>query len=123
GKSPAQIAEIARRIVGAGGSLLVTRTNREAFEAVSGVLEGAVFHEVARTITLRVGTPPPGKGTILIAAAGTADLPVAEEAAVTAELMGNSVDRLYDVGVAGIHRLLAEQTRLTAARAVIVVAG
>lgn len=123
GKSPEQIAEIARRIVAAGDSLLVTRTTREAFEAVSRVVEGVLFHELARTITLRAGTPPPGKGTILIAAAGTADLPVAEEAAITAELMGNAVDRLYDVGVAGIHRLLAEHARLMSARVVIVVAG
>ena len=65
----------------------------------------------------------PGRGTILVAAAGTADLPVAEEACVTADVMGNTVDRLFDVGVAGIHRLLGEHQRLTAARAIIVVAG
>jgi len=123
GKSPEQIAAIAARIVAAGDSLLVTRTTREAFETVSKAVEGVLFHELARTITLRVGNPPPGKGTILIAAAGTADLPVAEEAAITAEVMGNAVDRLYDVGVAGLHRLLAEHTRLLAARVVIVVAG
>lgn len=123
GKSPGQIAAIAQRIVAAGDSLLVTRTTREAFEAVSSAIDGVLFHELARTITRRVGIPPPGRGTILIAAAGTADLPVAEEAAITAEWMGNAVDRLYDVGVAGLHRLLAEHARLATARVVIVVAG
>jgi NCAIR mutase (PurE)-related protein len=123
GKTPAQIAAIAERIVAAGHSLLVTRTDRHAFEAVSARVATAKFHEVARTITLALGELAPGRGTVVIAAAGTADLPVAEEAAVSAELMGNLVDRLYDVGVAGIHRLLAEHARLAAARVIIAVAG
>jgi NCAIR mutase (PurE)-related protein len=123
GKSPEQVAGIAERIVAHGHSLLVTRTNHEAFAAVAAVLPTANFHELARTITLRVDNPSPGRGTLLIAAAGTADLPVAEEAAVTAEMMGNTVDRMYDVGVAGLHRLLAEHTRLISARVVVVVAG
>jgi pyridinium-3,5-biscarboxylic acid mononucleotide synthase len=123
GKTPAQIAGIAGRIVAAGHSLLVTRTEPAAFEAVREVLPEASYHELARTITLRVGTPAAGKGTIVVAAAGTADLPVAEEAAISADLMGNTVDRLYDVGVAGLHRLLAEHARLIAARTIIVCAG
>lgn len=123
GKTPAQIAEISERIVAAGHSLLVTRTTREAYDAVAARVEDASFHEVARTITMRIGSTPTAKGTILVAAAGTADLPVAEEAAVSAEVMGNRVDRLYDVGVAGLHRLLSEHARLTSARVVIVVAG
>jgi pyridinium-3,5-biscarboxylic acid mononucleotide synthase len=123
GKTPDQIAAIAERIVAAGHSLLVTRTDRQAFEAVAARLTTAKFHEMARTITLARGELPAGRGTIAVAAAGTADLPVAEEAAVSAELMGNVVDRLYDVGVAGIHRLLAEHTRLAAARVIIAVAG
>jgi pyridinium-3,5-biscarboxylic acid mononucleotide synthase len=123
GKSPEQVAAIAERIVAQGHSLLVTRTTREAFAAVAAVLPAANFHELARTITLRVDNPSPGRGTVLIAAAGTADLPVAEEAAVTAEMMGNTVDRMYDVGVAGLHRLLAEHARLISARVVVVVAG
>ena len=86
-------------------------------------IPNAQFHTLARVITHSAAPPDPGKGTVLIAAAGTADLPVAEEAAVCAEAMGNTVDRLYDVGVAGLHRLLAEHARLTAARVVIVVAG
>jgi len=123
GKTPSQIAAIAERIVGNGHSLLVTRTDRDAFEAVSQRLAEAKFHELARTITLALGEFPAGRGTIVIAAAGTADLPVAEEAAVSAELMGNAVERMYDVGVAGLHRLLAEHARLSAARVIIVVAG
>ena len=123
GKTPNQVAVIAERLVNAGHSLLVTRTDRAAFEAVSGRVTGAKFHELARTITLALGEIPAGRGTIAIAAAGTADLPVAEEAAVCAELMGNLVDRVYDVGVAGLHRLLAEHARLLAARVIIVVAG
>jgi NCAIR mutase (PurE)-related protein len=83
----------------------------------------ATFHCAARAITVRLGEVPAGKGTIVVAAAGTADLPVADEAVVTAELMGNRVECLYDVGVAGLHRLLAEHQRLTLARVVIVVAG
>ena len=123
GKTPAQIAAIADRIVSRGHTLLITRAQREAWDAVRAVVPNAQHHEAARAITLRQGEIPPGRGTILLAAAGTSDLPVAEEAAVTAELMGNVVDRLYDVGVAGIHRLLSEQTRLQSARVVIVVAG
>jgi len=123
GKTPSQIAAIAERIVGNGHSLLVTRTDRDAFDAVSQRLAEAKFHELARTITLALGELPAGRGTIVIAAAGTADLPVAEEAAVSAELMGNAVERMYDVGVAGLHRLLAEHARLSAARVIIVVAG
>jgi pyridinium-3,5-biscarboxylic acid mononucleotide synthase len=123
GKTAEQIAGIAERIVNAGHNLLVTRTTPEAFAAVRERLPAASFHEQARTITLRSAPMPQGRGTVLIVAAGTADLPVAEEAVISAEIMGNAVDRLYDVGVAGLHRLLAEHARLTAAHVVIVVAG
>jgi pyridinium-3,5-biscarboxylic acid mononucleotide synthase len=123
GKTPEQIAAIAERIVAAGHNLLVTRTGREGFEAVRQRLPAASFHEQARTITLRTTPLPDGRGTILVVAAGTADLPIAEEAVISAEIMGNRVERLYDVGVAGLHRLLAEQARLSAAQVVIVVAG
>jgi NCAIR mutase (PurE)-related protein len=123
GKTPGQIALISERIVAAGQNLLVTRTTPEAYAAVAERLPAASFHDLARTITLRTADLPPGRGTILVAAAGTADLPVAEEAAISAEIMGNSVDRVYDVGVAGLHRLLAEHTRLLAAHVIIVVAG
>jgi hypothetical protein len=123
GKTPAQIATLAHRIVGHGQSLLVTRATPQAFAAVRERVPEAEYHDVARAITLRQEEVEPGRGTVLIACAGTSDLPVAEEAAVTAALMGNTVDRLHDVGVAGLHRLLGEQARLTAARVIIVVAG
>jgi len=123
GKTPEQIAAIAGRIVSSGHNLLVTRTTREAFDAVLGRIPDAAFHETARAITRRTSDMVQGKGTVLIIAAGTADLPVAEEAGVSADIMGNAVDCLYDVGVAGLHRLLAEHVRLASARVVIVAAG
>ena len=123
GKTPAQIAAIAERIVASGRTLLVTRATQDAYDAVRALVPAAVHHETARTITLRQNDMRPGRGLILIAAAGTSDLPVAEEAAITAELMCNPVERLYDVGVAGIHRLLREHSRLQQARVIIVVAG
>lgn len=122
GKTPEQIAGIARAIVDRGHSLLVTRTDAEAHRAVKAVVPDACFHEQARIIERRADIPR-GKGTVLVTAAGTSDIPVAEEAAVSAEVMGNDVDRLYDVGVAGLHRLLAESSRLHAARVIIVIAG
>ncbi len=123
GKTPDQVAAIAARIVARGQSLLVTRAQPAAFEAVQAEVPGATYHPTARTISLMRDTVPRGHGTILVACAGTSDLPVAEEAAVTAEVMGNDVDRLYDVGVAGLHRLLSERTRLQRARVLVVVAG
>ena len=122
GKTPDQIARIAAAIVARGHSLLVTRTDADAFAAVRTAVPDAVFHDQARIIERR-GPATPGKGVIVIAAAGTSDLPVAEEAAVSAEVMGNEVDRLYDVGVAGLHRLLRESDRLNGARVVVAVAG
>ncbi len=123
GKTPAQIAAIASRIVARGHPLLVTRAQPDAYDAVREVVPDATYHVEARAITLVQGEIPRGRGTILIACAGTSDRPVVEEAAVTAELMGNTVDRLCDVGVAGIHRLLSEQSRIQSARVIIVVAG
>jgi NCAIR mutase (PurE)-related protein len=123
GKTPEQVAAIAAEIVSRGHTLLVTRASDAAFAAVQKKVPAAEFQPIARTITYRQRDVQPGRGTILIAAAGTSDLPVAEEACVTADVMGNTVDRLFDVGVAGIHRLLSEHRRLTSARAIIVVAG
>jgi NCAIR mutase (PurE)-related protein len=123
GKNPAHIATIAGRIVARGHSLLVTRTDRTAYVAVKAEVPMAVFHPDAMAITLQQKDIAPGNGVVLVVAAGTADLPVAEEAVVTAELMGNQVERLYDVGVAGLHRLLSAHDRLTAARVIIVAAG
>jgi pyridinium-3,5-biscarboxylic acid mononucleotide synthase len=137
GKSPSQIALIADRIVRRGHNLLVTRATREAFDAVKEVLPDAVFHESARAITRRPPEPnvsaattpastsdaPRIPGTVLVVSAGTSDMPVADEAAVSAEAMGLDIERLYDVGVAGLHRLLGERGRLDSAAVIIVVAG
>ena len=123
GKTPAQIAAIAERIVARGQTLLVTRATVDAFDAVRAVASSCEYHDQARIITLTQGAAPKGVGTVLVACAGTSDLPVAEEAAITADVMGNTVDRLYDVGVAGIHRLLHEHDRVTGARVIVVVAG
>jgi len=123
GKTPAQIAAIAAEIVARGSTLLVTRANEAAFEAVCLRVPQATYYADAALITFRQQDVTPGKGSIVIAAAGTSDLPVAEEAARTAELMGNTVERVYDVGVAGLHRLLSERARLAAARVIVVVAG
>jgi NCAIR mutase (PurE)-related protein len=123
GKTPAQVSAIAERIANRGQTLLITRTTEAAFEAVRDKVPEAVWHADARLIVRRQDDVPAGHGTILVVAAGTSDLPVAEEAARSAEAMNNQVDRLYDVGVAGLHRLLCEQPRLAGARAIIVVAG
>jgi NCAIR mutase (PurE)-related protein len=109
GKTPAQIAAIAADIVGRGSTLMVTRASEAAFDAVRAVVPGATYYADAAIVAFRQQDVTPGKGTIVVAAAGTSDLPVAEEAARTAELMGNEVQRLYDVGVAGLHRLLSER--------------
>src|SRR5262245_1736231 len=122
GTTPDQITRISRAIVDRGHSLLVTRTDASAYEAVKSAVPDAVFHAEARVIERRV-TVERGRGVIMVAAAGTSDLPVAEEAAVCAEVMGNDVDRLYDVGVAGLHRLLAEHQRVLSAHVIIVVPG
>ena len=123
GKTPAQIAAIAAEIVRRGSTLLVTRASEAAYAEVRAVAPAAEYYADAGIVALRQQDVTPGKGRILIVAAGTSDLPVAEEAARTAELMGNEIERLYDVGVAGIHRLLSERARLDAARVIIVVAG
>ena len=122
GKTPEQVAAIAAQIVGRNHPLLVTRAEEAAWIAVKEKIPQAEHHPLARCITVK-GESPPGKGTIVLCSAGTSDQPVAEEAAVTAEILGNTVDRIYDVGVAGIHRVLSQRGRLESARVVIVVAG
>ena len=123
GKTPAQIAAIADEIVKRGSTLLVTRATAAAYDAVRALVPLAVYYDDASIIALRQEDVAPGRGTIVIAAAGTSDIPVAEEAARTADLMGNDVARIYDVGVAGLHRLLGERERFASARVIIVVAG
>lgn len=122
GKPPDQIAKIAAEIVARGQPLLVTRADDAAWVAVSTAVPEAEYHAMARAITVARDMPP-GRGTIAILSAGTSDIAVAEEAAVTAALMGNVVERVYDVGVAGLHRVLRERSRLESARVIIVVAG
>ena len=124
GKTARQISEIAQRIVANGQHALVTRLDEPKAQEVRVGLHALRYYPDARIGAL--GEPPAptaDQGVILVVAAGTADLPVAEEAAVTAELMANTVDRLYDVGVAGLHRLLGSVEKLRAASVVIVVAG
>ncbi len=122
-KTPAQVAAIFARMAKAGGNVLATRASREAYAAVRDAEPRAQFHEMARAITLAQAEPIAGKGTVGVVCAGTSDLPVAEEAAVTARLMGNTVELVADVGVAGIHRLLAQRQMLQSARVLIVCAG
>jgi pyridinium-3,5-biscarboxylic acid mononucleotide synthase len=122
GKSPDQIATIASRIIEQGHPLLITRADQLAWQRVRDLIPEATYHEVARAITVRREMPR-GRGTVVVASAGTSDIPVAEEAAVTADLMGNDVDRIYDIGVAGLHRMLSARDRLSSARVIIVVAG
>jgi NCAIR mutase (PurE)-related protein len=124
GKTAEQVASIFARMAHAGGNVLATRASREMFDAVHTVEPRAEFHETARAITLTQNPDvPQGKGTIAVVCAGTSDLPVAEEAVVTARLMGNTVELIADVGVAGIHRLLAQKSSLQSARVLIVCAG
>jgi len=122
GKTTEQIVEIARSIVARGNNLLATRANREVFDAVAAALPRAEYNTLGRTIRY-VQTPLEAREGILVVSAGTADIPVAEEAAETATIMGNRVERVYDVGVAGLHRLLSHLPALTSARVIIVVAG
>jgi len=123
GKTPAQLAQIFSRLAKHEGNILATRASKEQFAAVRKRVRRAEFQELARAIVLRRDKKMYGKGMVAVVSAGTSDIPVAEEAVVTAEIMGNDVERLYDVGVAGIHRLLANRGTLTRARVVIVCAG
>ena len=123
GKTPAQVAEIFVHMAHAGGNVLATRVSQETWQAVSLAEPRAEFHTAARAISLTQAPAPPGKGTVAVVCAGTSDLPIAEEAAVTARLMGNTVELIADVGVAGIHRLLAQKNSLDSARVLIVCAG
>ena len=123
GKTPEQVAKIAAKLLDHGENVLATRVTPEHARAVKKKFKNAVHHEMARCITIEKKPLPKRAGTIAIACAGTSDLPVAEEAAVTAEIMGNRVERVCDVGVAGVHRLLSRIETLRSANVVIVVAG
>jgi len=128
GKTPEQVAGIVSALCGRGHPVLVTKTDAAAFRAVQAVVQGAEFHELAAAIAVPQNpAPPAGKESglpgALIVTAGTADLPVAEEARLTAELMGQDAALIADVGVAGLHRLLARLPEIQAARVIVVVAG
>jgi NCAIR mutase (PurE)-related protein len=123
GKTQDHIVKIFESLARHNRNILATRAWPEAFAGVSRVCPEARFHEAARIISLVTEEAPRQEGKILVLSAGTADIPVAEEAAVTAEVMGHNVQRIYDVGVAGIHRLFAHRESLFDATVIIVVAG
>lgn len=124
GKTPGQVAGIVAAMAGRGHPVLVTRASPEMYEAVAAAVPAAEYHEPARCIVVQdAPAAAPVDAGLLIVTGGTADLPVAEEAALTAELMGCWPGRINDVGVAGLHRLLAQRERLQAARVIVVAAG
>jgi len=123
GKTPQQVVAIASKIIHRTNRVLITRVNRSHAAAVRRKFKRAVWHESARCVTYENPPLPKRAGTIAVLAAGTSDLPVAEEAAVTADIMGNRVERHYDVGVAGVHRLLGKMDPIRKAHVIVVVAG
>jgi pyridinium-3,5-biscarboxylic acid mononucleotide synthase len=123
GKDPEHLAKIFASLAKHGNNVLATRANTEQYRAVKKKIRKAEYDELARAIVLRQDDKIYGKGKIVVVSAGTSDIPVAEEALLTAELMGNEVQHIFDVGVAGIHRLLARREVLMDARVLIVCAG
>lgn len=123
GKTTEQAAQIFEKVCGGQRCTLGTRADEEVYEAVREIYPEAVYNRLARTVVVCCGEPLVKKGNVLVMSAGTADLPVAEEAAVTAEVMGNEVKRTYDIGVSGIHRLLDNLELIRWAHVIIVVAG
>ena len=122
GKTVAHVKQISERILAAGHPLLATRATPDMYEAVKEIASEARYNALGRTITA-AQSEDAGVSGILVVSAGTSDLPVAEEAAETAQMMGNQPERLYDVGVAGLHRLMSNHEKLLTARVIIVVAG
>jgi NCAIR mutase (PurE)-related protein len=123
GKTPEQVTRIALKISEREQRFLVTRIGPDQARAVRKEFRRAVYHEIARCLTYEKSPLPKREGTIAVLAAGTSDLPVAEEAAITADIMGNRVERIYDVGVAGLHRLLARLDSIQQANVIVAVAG
>ena len=123
GKTAEQIAAITERLASASDRVLVTKVAPECFDAVRERLPDAEYHPIASAITINRLRGAPSRPGIMVICGGTSDIPIAEEAAITAELMGNAVERSYDVGVAGVHRLLDHLPRLRQARVVVAVAG
>lgn len=123
GKTPEQVAAIIDKMREKNSNILATRASAEVFEKVKEIVPEAVYHPLARIIVVKKKEDILSEKIIAVITAGTSDIPVAEEAAITAETMGNQVDRIYDVGVAGIHRLFGKLDRIRAANVVIVIAG
>src|SRR5580692_12489948 len=123
GKTPEQVVKIAAKLLENEQRVLITRATASHAQSVRRKFKQAVHHEMARCITIEKSPAPKRPGTIAVVCAGTSDLPVAEEAAVTAEIMGNHVERVADVGVAGVHRLLSRLEGIQRANVIIVVAG
>lgn len=123
GKTPVQVMKIAGEILKQSDQVLITRITGDHFKLLKKKFKKAIHHDSARCVVIEKKKPVPKRGTIAILSAGTSDQPVAEEAAITAETMGNKVQRLYDVGVAGLHRLLARAEDFREANVIIVVAG
>ncbi len=123
GKTVAQAAAIARRSLERHGLLLATRASRELFTAIRAFAPRAQYHSLSRTIVVKPRRPAPSVGRVLVLSAGTSDIPVAEEAAVTAGMLGSRVETLFDVGVAGLHRILDNRPALDAANVLVIVAG
>ncbi len=123
GKTPEQVVAIARRLMENAPNVLITRTDAACAEAVLRDLPGAEHFPLSGAIRFRRDSTLRGKGTIMIVSAGTSDIPVAEDAQVTAETMGNHVETIYDIGVAGFHRLIHNRERLMEARVIVVCAG
>jgi NCAIR mutase (PurE)-related protein len=123
GKTPTQVVKIATRLLAGDSRVLVTRINESHYRALRQKFKHAAYHELARCVTIQKKAFPKRSGEIVVACAGTSDLPVAEEAAVTAEIMGNRVRRISDIGVAGLHRLLGCLEVIQRANVIVVVAG
>lgn len=123
GKTVEQIKGIVERLMKTDNNIMATRAGREVFDGIKEVTPDAVYYEMARIVVVKRRMVETGEKFIAVVTAGTSDMPVAEEAAVTAEVMGNKVRRIYDVGVAGIHRLLAHTDELMSANVIIVAAG
>jgi pyridinium-3,5-biscarboxylic acid mononucleotide synthase len=123
GKTLEQVAGIAKRMLKAGSDVLATRANETVYKALKKIDRQAVYHKASRAIVIQHAKKKATKGIVLVLTAGTSDIPVAEEAAVTAEMLGSAVLTVYDVGVAGIHRVLSKRDMFDAARVIVVVAG
>ncbi len=123
GKTVPQVKAIVERLMEGSNNILATRASKEVYEGILEVTPDAVYHEAARIVVVKRKEIEVSKKTIAVVTAGTSDIPVAEEAAVTAETIGNRVERIYDAGVAGIHRLFANADKLMDANVLVVVAG